>query len=72
MAALRAGASTDKSRSRYVKTLPGRSILKKNQIEPKRGPIDASHRKEFGGGLHSPIFFDLVNDFARALIRKIT
>jgi len=27
---------------------------------------------EFGGGLHSLIFFDLVNDFARALIRKIT
>ena len=78
MAALRAGASTDKSRSRYVKTLPGRSIFFLNsQIEPKRGPIDASHRKEFGGGLLSLIFFDLVrfffvNDFARALIRKIT
>jgi hypothetical protein len=72
MAALRAGASTNKSRSRYVKTLPGRSILKKSQIEPKRGPINASHRKEFGGGLHSLIFFDLANDFTRALIRKIT
>ena len=66
MAALRAGASTDK-------TLPRRPIfLKKSQIEPKRGPIDASHRKEFGGGLHSLIFIDLVNDFGRALIRKIT
>ena len=64
MAALRAGASTDKSRSRYVKTFPGRSIFfKKSQIGPKRGPIDASHRKEFGGGLHSLIFFDIVNDF---------
>jgi len=52
---------------------PSRPIfLKKNRIEPKRGPIDASHRKEFGGGLHSLIFLDLVNDFARALIRKIT
>jgi hypothetical protein len=73
MAALRAGASTDKSRNQYVKTLPVRSIFfKTSQIEPKRGPIDASHRKEFGGGLHSLIFFDLANDFARALIRKIT
>ena len=71
MAALRAGASTDKSRSRYVKTLAV-DFFKKTQIEPKGGPIDASHRKELGGGLYSLIFFDLVKDFARASICKIT
>jgi hypothetical protein len=55
MVALRAGASTNKSSSRYVKTLKFDFFLKKSQIEPKRGPMDASHRKEFGGGLHSLI-----------------
>ena len=72
MAALRAGTNTKKSRSRYVKPSLEGLFFKNSQIEPKRGPIGASHRKESGGVLHSPVFFDLANDFARAMIRKIT
>ena len=73
MAALRAGTNTEKSRSRYVKpSLEGRFQKKISDRAEKGSNRRLSHRKESGGVLHSPVFFDLANDFARALIRKIT
>jgi hypothetical protein len=63
----RYGDQTTKQKAEIEKT---RRVA--SQRATSCAPIDTSHRKELGGGLHSLIFFDLVNDFARALIRKIT